>query len=57
MSFGDKCPICKKEFKSDACPHYYGEAEEAFKAKKTADLVAKEVRRQLIKHGLLKDLT
>ncbi len=56
MSF-TKCPICNNPFKSDACPHSYGQAEERKKRneddKRLQKLVKKIVEQTLKEHGLI----
>lgn len=39
MGRNDKCPICRKWFRSDACPHSFGEAFAAWQLKKTLSLL------------------
>lgn len=56
MSF-TKCPICNNPFKSDACPHSYGQAEERKKRneddKRLQKLVKKIVEQTLKEYGLI----
>lgn len=56
MSF-IKCPICNNPFKSDACPHSYGQAEERKNRnkedKRLQKLVKKIVEQTLKEYGLI----
>jgi hypothetical protein len=48
---GGNCPICRKTFKSDDCPHSWGDAERRITDQRFQSAVAKEVRRQLARQG------
>lgn len=53
----DKCPICNHYFKSDKCPHSYGEVEARKKRneedKRLEKLVKKLVDQALKERGLI----
>lgn len=51
---GDRCPICGKDFKSDECPHSYGDVAKREQQSDLDKRINKLIDARLEKYGLVK---